>query len=284
MRVIYGVERRNPFSGLLFRLNRRMTLINQKPPAQNQGACILLLSALMLLGAIYFLFAYSTFNGLWYHKVLCILSTMVFVYLCEQSYFELYEKRIGMDLPNTLKKLAHYYNHYKGNVMPALEDTIARCPKSNRVYMVKIKEALLKPDYEKQIAALESRMPVIWLKILCRLMLFAKENGRGPVEKDNTGAGEDVITNNLKKLTNIVTFLNIEQGYNDAELLGMQIFVLFAPFVVIPVTKWYNTSLLTDLNLGDIYKSIEAQNLTAMMLITSGLGALFIHWMRKLQN
>jgi hypothetical protein len=253
-----------------------MTLINQKSPAQNHGTSILLLSALLLLGGIYFIFAYSTFNGLWYHKVLCILSTMVFVYLCEQCYFELYEKQIGMDLPNTIKKLTHYYSHYKGNVMPALEDTISRCPKSNRVYLVKIKEALLKPDYENQIAGLENRMPVIWLKILCRLMLFAKENGRG--------ADEDVITNNLKRLTNIVTFLNIEQGYNDAELLGMQIFVFFAPFFIIPVTKWYNTSLLIDLNLGDIYKSIEAQNLTAIMLITSGLGALFIHWMRKLQN
>jgi hypothetical protein len=81
-----------------------------------------------------------------------------------------------------------------------------------------------------------------------------------------------------------VTFLNIEQGYNDAELLGMQVFVFFAPFLVIPMTKWYNSSLLIDLNLGNIYQSIEAQNLTAIMMVISGLGALFIHWMRKLQN
>ena len=269
---------------LLFKLNNRLTLINQKAPAQNIGISLALLSSLMLLGAVYFLFAYNTFSGLWYHKVLCVFSTFIFVYLCEQSYFEIYEKRIKQDLPNTLKKLTHYYNHYKGNMIPALEDTISRCPKSNRVYILKIKEALLKADYERQIEELEHKMPSVWLKMVCRLILFAKENGGIVAENNGKSNSEDVISNNLKRLTNIVIFLNIEQGYNDAELLGMQVFVFFTPFLVIPITKWYNISLLSDLNMGDIYGSIQAQNLTAIMMFISGLGALFIHWMRKLQN
>ncbi|HYE08802.1 MAG TPA: hypothetical protein VEF53_01335, partial [Patescibacteria group bacterium] len=213
-----------------------------------------------------------------------ILSTLIFTYLCEQSYFEIYEKRIKKDFPNTLKKLTHYYNHYKGNIIPALDETISRCPKSNRIYILRIKEALLKPDYEGHIEELERRMPTIWLKMLCRLILFAKENG-GAVPGDNGKTlNGDVISGNLKRLTSIVTFLNIEQEYNDAELLGMQVFVFFAPFLVIPMTKWYNASLLIDLNIGDIYGSIQAQSLTAIMLFVSDLGALFIYWMRKLQN
>lgn len=267
---------------MLFKFNRRLTLINQKAPAQNFGTSLVLLCALTALGVLYFLFAYNTFNGLWYHKMLCILSTVIFVYLCEQSYFELYEKRIKSDLPNTLKKLTHYYNHYKGNIMPALEDTISRCPKSNRIYILRIKEALLRTDYEKHIEELEHRMPTIWLKMLCRLIFFAKENG-GTSNNDKT-LKSDVISSNLKRLTGIVTFLNIEQGYNDAELLGMQIFVFFAPFLIIPMTRWYNTSLLIDLNMGDIYGSIQAQSLVAIMIFISDLGALFVHWMRKLQN
>ena len=268
----------------MFKLNRRMTLINQKSAAENSTACLLLMTTLVILGCGYFLFAYSTFNGLWYHKVLCIISTIIFMHLCEQAYFEVYEKRIGRDLPNTLKKLAHYYGHHKGNVLNALEDTISRCPKSNRIYMVKIKEALLKADCEKQIERLESKMPLTWLKILCRLLLFAKENG-GTVESNSAEFSRgNVISTNLKRLTNIVTLLNIEQGYNDAELFGMQIFVFFTPFFVMPMTRWYNSYLLTDLHLGNIYESIEAQNLTAIMLVVSGAGALFIHWMRKLQN
>lgn len=269
---------------MLLKLNNRLTLINQKAPAQNIGTSFLLLTGLILLGALYFLFAYNTFSGLWYHKVLCSFSTFIFVYLCKESYFEIYEKRIKKDLPNTLKKLTHYYNHYKGNIIPALEETISRCPKSNRIYILKIKEALLKPDYERQVEELEHKMPTIWLKMLCRLILFAKENGGAVSESNGKAISGDVISNNLKRLTNIVTFLNIEQGYNDAELLGMQVFVFFAPFLVIPMTKWYNTSLLTDLNMGDIYGSIQAQGLTAVMLFISGLGAIFIHWMRKLQN
>jgi hypothetical protein len=215
---------------------------------------------------------------------MCIISTLIFAYLCEQSYFEIYEKKIKKDLPNTLKKLTHYYNHYKGNIMPALDDTISRCPKSNRIYILRIKEALLKADYERHIEDLEKRMPTIWLKMLCRLILFAKENG-GVVSKDKDKSfNGDVISSNLKRLTSIVTFLNIEQEYNDAELLGMQIFVFFAPFLVIPMTRWYNTNLLTDLNMGDIYGSIQAQSLVAIMLSISNIGAIFIHWMRKLQN
>lgn len=279
-----GNNRKKTLHSLLFKLNYRLSLINQKSPASNSGISLILLSVLTFLGAFYFLFAYNTFNGFWYHKVLCAFSTFIFVYLCEQSYFEIYESKIGKDLPNTIKKLTHYYNHYKGNIIPALEDTISRCPKSNRVFILKIKEALLKPDYEKQIEKLENRMPVIWLKILCRLILFAKENGGVASKKDNKLQREDVISSNLKRLTGIVTFVNIEQGYNDAELLGMQIFVFFAPFLVIPMTKWYNASLLIDFNMGSIYESMEAQNLTAIMMVISGLGAIFIHWMRKLQN
>lgn len=277
-------DRQSLFSILLLKLNRRLTHINQKAPAQNIGTSFLLLSAIAALSALYFIFAYSTFNGLWYHKVLCFLSTLIFAYLCEQSYFELYESRIRKDLPNTLKKLTHYYNHYKGNIIPALEDTISRCPISNRIYILKMKEALCKPDYERHIGELERQMPAIWLKMLCRIILFAKENGGAVPANNGSPSNPDVISSNLKRLTNIVTFLNIEQEYNDAELLGMQIFVFVAPFIAIPVTRWYNASLLVDLNVGDIYSSVQAQSLTAVMLFVSGFGALFIHWMRKLQN
>lgn len=272
------------FYGLINKLNKRLTRINQKTPSQNIGTSIMLLLLLTALGAIYFIFAYSTFSGLWYHKVLCVLSTLIFVYLCEQTYFELYEKKIKRDLPSTLKKLTHYYNHYKGNIIPALEDTSSKCPASNRVYLVKMKEALCKPDHTKQIEELEQRMPTIWLKMLCRLVLFAKENGGAVSGGSDQRGRDDVIADSLKRLTGMVTLLNIEQGYNDAELLGMQIFVFFAPFMVIPVTRWYNSSLLIDLRLGDIYGSIQAQSLTAIMMFISGFGALFIHWMRKLQS
>lgn len=279
--ILGGKHSENIF---LSKLCNRMTLINQRAPYQNYAACLILVAVLTLLGAVYFIFAYNTFNGLWYHKILCLFSTVIFVYMCEQIYFEVYESRIARDLPNTIKKLTHYYSHYQGNVIPALEDTIARCPKSNRAHILKMKEALSKPDYSEQMEMIKNRMPSIWLQILCRIVLIAKENGGAPADKKDKSYGEDMISNNLKRLTGIVTFINIEQGYNDAELLGMQAFVLLAPFLVIPATKWYNSSLLVDLNLADIYSSIEAQNLTALMMLVSGLGALFIHWMRKLQN
>lgn len=270
--------------GITARVNSRLTSINQRAYRQNLRTSIILLIILASLGGLYFIFAYKLFNDIWYHKLMCIVSTLVFMYLCEQVYFEMLEKRMKKDLPNTIKKLVHYYNHYKGNINAALQDTAEKCPKSSRVFMIKIKESLQKPDYEAQIGKLERTMPSVWLRMLCRLLLYAKINGNGAAENNNINSGDDVISNNLKRLAGIVTFLNIEQSYNDAELLGMQIFVLFAPFVVIPLSRWYNTSLLADMNMGDIYKSVQAQSLTAIILLTSNAGALFINWMRKLQS
>lgn len=280
----FNLNKRSLFLKLLYKINNRLTRINQKAPLQNVRTSKKLLILLLILGGLYFLFAYSLFSDIWYHKLMCAASTLVFVYLCGQVYFEMLEKRIKRDLPNTLKKLVHYYNHYKGNLNAALQDTIERCPKSNRIYMIKIMDALQKPDYEEQIEKLEGTMPSIWLKMLSRLLLFAKANGGRVMDGSDKVSNDDVISSNLKRLTGIVTFLNIEQSYNDAELLGMQIFVFFAPYIVIPLSKWYNTSLIVDLNMGDIYKSVQAQSLTAIILLTSNVGALFIHWMRKLQS
>ncbi|HYF75326.1 MAG TPA: hypothetical protein VD757_01955 [Candidatus Nitrosocosmicus sp.] len=282
--VLDDYKRHKLLYSLPFRLNKRLTLINQKSPAQNLWTSLILMLIMTALGAFYFLFSYSTFRGLWYHKLLCAFSALIFTYLCEETYFELYEKRIRMDLPSTLKKLTHYYNLYKGNIVPALEDTISKCPVSNRVFIVKMREALGKTDYVRQIGVLENQMPTVWMKMLCRIVLFAKENGGAAAGEAQKIRKEDVIASSLKRLTNIATFLNIEQGYNDAELLGMQIFVFFTPFMVIPVTRWYNTSLLIDFDMGGIYNSVQAQSLTAVMLFISSFGALFIHWMRKLQS
>lgn len=272
------------FHKLLYRVNKRLTCINQKSPLQNIRTSLRLLIALSVLGGLYFAFAYSLFNDIWYHKLICVASTLVFVYLCGQTYFEVQEKRIKRDLPGTLKKLVHYYNHYKGNMNAVLQATIDKCPKSNRVYLYKIAESLEKPEYELHMEKLEDTMPSVWLKMLCRLLVFAKSNGGKVVGNINDDLRGDVISNNLKRLSGIVTLLNIEQSYNDAELLGMQIFVFFAPFVAIPLSKWYNASLLADLNMGNIYNSVQAQSLTAIILMTANIGAVFIHWMRKLQN
>ena len=263
---------------------KRLCRLNQKTKKDNLGKGIAFVVALAALGFVYFLFAYYYFHALWYHKVLSLLSALIFMFLCGEAYFDLLERKMKMNLPDTLKKLSHYYTHYKGNVIPALEDTAARCPENNRVFIIKIKEALQDKDYENKIELLQEQMPCIWLKMLCRLMLFARQNGGYYQEQTNGSTGGSLLSRNIKRLANIVTYLNIEQGYSDAELLGMQVFVFLSPFFIIPFSRWYNTNLLVDMNVADIYKSIQAQSLSALILFTSNLSALFIHWMRKLQS
>jgi chromosome segregation ATPase len=59
----------------------------------------------------------------------------------------------------------------------------------------------------------------------------------------------------------------IQEMSNDAKLLENKINLLEA-----------------DMNIADIYNSIQAQSLSALILFSSNLSALFIHWMRKLQS
>ena len=213
------------------------------------------------------------------NKILVVISTIIFIYICEEMYFERIEFKIKMELPSTCKKLAYYYIHYNGNIYQALNETSYKCSKGNKVFIVKIKEAISKVDYKREFIILQEEFTSIWLKMLCNIVIFAKENGSSLRIENHES--EDVIARSLTKITNIITLMNIEQSYNNAEFIGMQIFVFIIPMIAVPLSRFYNYNLLVDLNVEDIYKSIQAQNLTAMLIFASNLGALFIHWIRK---
>lgn len=265
-------------------INARLSRINQQSYKSNKGRSGLILLTAMISGLIYGIITLTLFHKTWYHKVLSVFSTMIFIFVSTDMYFELLEKRIKKDIPSTLKMLSHYYTHYQGNVVPALNDTIDRCSKNNKVFLSLLRDALTAPDCEKQVAQLEEAMPSVWLKMLCRIMLFAKENGGRAASPEQREVKVDVIARNLKRLNSVLMQLNIEQEFNDVELMGMQLFVFSFPYFIIPISQWYNSSLLSDMNIGLIYDSVQAQNLVAIMMIVGNLGTVFIHWMRKLHN
>ncbi len=282
--LFFKIEDSPMMGGPVMLINRRLCKINQLSPQRNLHASFLIVVTAVLAGTVYGAAALALFHKLWYHKLLSLVSAVIFVYLIVDIYFEIKEKRIKKEIPNTLKVLSHYYSHYHGNVVAALDETITRCAANNKVFLLRLRDAILSADSQRQVERLEAVMPSVWLKMLCRLMHFAKENGGHAALPGAQDRQADVIARNLKRLNHCITRLSIEQEFNNVELLSMQLFVFLFPYFVIPISQWYNTSLLRDIDMDSIYGSIQAQSLTAAMMMISNLGTVFIHWMRKLQN
>lgn len=265
---------------LKFNLNNRLTSINQRSFSENLPISSMLFIGVCIVSAIYFGILYGLFHSLWYHKLFCGLSTLIFAFSILDLYFELLEERIKHALPKTTKKLAHYYTHYKGNIISTIKETEERCPQDAQLYLVKIRKALLSDKPLEEIAALKGKFPFVWFRMLASIIFMAKEKGVGVITDANQ---TNMIGKNLMKMTNILNFINVQQGYNDAELRYIQIFLYFAPFLFILSSDWINAKILIEMNMQEVYQGIKAQNIKAYIFLSANLSALFIHWMRKQQ-
>lgn len=271
---------------LKFSLNKRMTILNQRTFYENLPISTALFVFLVIVSSVYFLIALSLFHTLWYHKLFAVISTLIFAYCLQDLYFERLESKIKQVLPKTAKKLSHYYTHYKGNLIPAMKETEEKCSPDSRYYLIKIRKALMSNGIDEEIAVLKKSFPFVWFRMLTSILYMAKKKGNG-IEM-NTGEGyasdnSNLIGKNLMKITNIVNFINVQQGYNDAELKYIQLFLYFAPFLFIFASDWINAKILVEMNMQEVYQGIKAQNIKSYIFVASNLSALFIHWMRKQQ-
>jgi len=263
-----------------FSFSQRRASIYQCGMAESLSKSTLIFSIICAAGIIYFRIAYSIFNSLWYHKLFCIISTIIFAYSMQELYFEQLEKKVKQGLPKVTKKLAHYYTHYKGNVIPTIKEVEEKCPLEAHRYLQKIRKALTAGQPQQDITFLKIDFPFVWYRMLASILYMAKEKGMGMESEEGQA---NMIGKNLTKMTNILSFINVQQGYNDAELKYIQIFLYVAPFLFICAADWVNSKILVEMNMKDIYQGIKAQNIKSYIFLTSNISALFIHWMRKQQ-
>jgi hypothetical protein len=261
-------------------MNNRLSSLNQRSFSDNLSRTSILSIAVCAASIAYFALAIGLFHTLWYHKLFAVISALIFGYSIQDLYFEQIESRIKLSLPKTTKKLSHYYTHYKGNVIPTLKDAEEKCPLEAKLYLVKIRKALLSGRPGEEITALKTTFPFVWFRMLASIIYMAKEKGAG-VEAD--GSQTNLIGKSLSKITNILNFINVQQGYNDAELKFIQLFLYFIPLLFIFSSDWINAKILIEMNMQDVYQGIKAQNIKAYIFLSANLSALFIHWMRKQQ-
>lgn len=263
---------------------RRLTLINQRSNAENLWLGTKISLVIGLLGSIYLIISFSLFHALWYHNAISIMSTFLFMYMLREGYFEKIEYNIKDELPNICNKLTHYYAHLDGNLIPAMQRTEARTSPATRIFVTRIREALESENCDSEIKKLQERMSSVWLKMLCTILLFGKKIGGTVFNNAGERTGENVISKVLEKLSVIIDFNNLQQGYNDSEMKSYQYFVFFSPMAAIIAIKGYYSYFSRYIDVMSIYEKPQAQTLVAVMFLSANLGALFIHWIRKNQS
>lgn len=266
-------------------LNNRLCAINQRSYHENLSKATLLFAMICIVGFIYFLITLLLFHTLWYHKLFALVSSAIFAYSLQDMYFEYLEHKVKSALPKATKKLSHYYTHYNGSIVPAIKETEEKGPEEARLYLVKIRRALMSERSMEEIDSLKKSFPFVWFRMLSSIILMAKEKGSG-VERNvygRSGEASNLISKSLMKISNILSFINVQQGYNDAELKYIQLFLYFSPFLFIFASDWINARILIEMNMQDVYQGIKAQNLKAYIFLSANMSAFFIHWMRKQQ-
>jgi hypothetical protein len=256
-------------------VNRRLCILNQRSSTENLAKSSLILLVVCGLGMTYFMIALRLFRTLWYHKVFAAASAWMFGYSMYDLYFEHMEQKIKKSLPRNTKKLAHYYTHFRGNVIPAIREAEEKSTDESQLYLFKIRRALLSGDPKEETERLKKSFPFVWYRMLTSILYMAKEKG--------AEAEDNLFGKNLNKMTHILSFINIQQGYNDAELKYIQFFLYFMPILFIFSSDWVNARILIEMNMQHVYQGIDAQNLKAYLFLASNFSALFIHWMRKQQ-
>lgn len=275
---------------LLRLIYNRLSILSQYNSNESFQKSIVLMLVWGVLGFTYFSISIYLFNSLWYHIFFSFFSTIIFMFLCYEYYFDWLEKKIKTQLPRCCRKLAHYYSHYQGNIVLALKAVEEKGPNTTKLFMSKIRQALESVNIENEIKKLKSELPYSWLKMLCVLLMLGKSNGVNTsysinssefdIEKNNS---RDELEQSLRRITNIIYLINIEQGKNNAELFFIEIFMFISPYFFVIVTDIFNRQILTEMNAMDVYQGIQAQTLKALMFLVGNIATLFIHWLRKQQ-
>ena len=282
--MVVGKDKSNTLSGqfaavLCKGTCARLSSLYQTPFASNQNEALQHNLRMIIAGLLYFIFCSFFFNEFWYHVLISVFSTLVFIYLLDQRCFEKKRSLLINTLPLMLNKVAHYYSHLDGNLISALEEAEKQTPIITKAYIVKIKEALLSINRDYEIKQLQAKMPFSWLKVLCGLLLSISKEGYS-INTDKSNGVSDI----LRRMASAISCLNIQQGYNNAEFIHYEKFLFICPFFIIPATRLFNASLLKYIDIPDVYSSIRAQTIAALIFLLSNLSVLFVNWIRKAES
>jgi hypothetical protein len=251
-------------------IENKLSKINLSYSHRNTKKAIQITIEMCVLGILYFIFSSQFFKGIWYLYVLIIISTISFMLTYLDVRLELIKKKVKSDIPKTTRKIRHYLVLTK-NISKALGFAAQKSPETTVDYVQKMKVAVDSKDPKLALEELKKSSSEEWVKLECSLINYCKING----DKDKT------ISKSLNKVTNIIDFVNIQQGLDNAEILWAQIFTFLLPILGIPGIQYMNDFMFKSLDQANLYLDNRANVIAAQILLISNILTLFISWIRK---
>lgn len=251
-------------------IENKLVKINLNSSYKNTKKAIQIIIEMCVLGIVYLIFSSQFFKGIWYLNLLIVVSTIIFMFTYLDVRLELLKKKVKADIPKTTRKIRHYLVLTK-NISKALGLATQKSPETTRDYVQKMKVAIDSKDAKTAIEELKKSSSEEWLKLECNLIHYCKVNG----DKDKT------ISKNLNKVTNIIDFVNLQQGLDNAEILWAQIFVFSLPILAIPGIQHINNFMFESIEQSNLYMTNGANVIAAQILLISNILTLFISWIRK---
>lgn len=262
-------KKANKLNPVLY-IQTRLKDINHGTLLSNRDLAVKLTVKTGIVGLLYAMYCYYFFHGVWYLNMLIVITTLIFMVVYLDGQLEKVYTKTLEEIPKTIRKLRYYLVHTQ-NIHKALESTEAKAPPVTKVYISRLRHAVESNDVKESMDQLKNDINEEWLKMICDLVYYCKING------DEDG----IVTSNLAKVTDIIEFVNIQQGQDNVSLKGSQNFVTFAPLLGIPAIKAFNGVLYTALDNPQLVNSLTAQIMAAVILLFANVATLFILWIRK---
>lgn len=251
-------------------IENKLANINLSYSHKNTKKAVQITIEMCIFGMIYFVFSRQFFKGIWYLNFLIIISTIIFMMTYLDVRLELLKKKVREDIPKTTRKIRHYLLLTK-NISKALGFAAQKSPETTKDYVQKMKIAVDSKDAKIALDELKKSSSEEWIKLECSLFHYCKMNG----DK------EKAISKNINKVTNIMDFVNLQQGLDNAEILWAQIFIFILPIIGIPGVQYINGIMFSSMEQSNLYLTNSANVNAAQILLISNILTLFTSWIRK---
>lgn len=273
MQIIYEalkesrVKKGNP---IILYVEKRISEKTNRSTTFNKKLAGRIFLEMVVLGLVYLIYSYTFFHGIWYLNAMVIISTLIFLSCYLDLRLEQVHKKTQEDIPRTTRKLRFYLLN-TGNINRALEKTIEKAPDTTKRYLQSMKDATESQDVKLSMDKVKKEIKAEWLKMVCNLVSHYKEHGDA----------EGIVTQNLGKVTNIIEFINLQQGLDNASIMSAQMFVFFGPIIALPAIEAFNKQMLAALESPVLIEMESQKAMAAVILLLSNIFTLFISWVRK---
>lgn len=254
-----------------------LSLVNFKETDENKRESKLITIALGSLSLIYMIFVLCFLHQLWYHYLVAIFSGIAFGYIMKEWYFELERKKLLKEAHEFMDAFARCYEGNNGNMIAAIGGAKDRGSERMRRFMNKLEQALKKENFEAECNLVREKAPLIFMKSFVELLVVLKQKGRS-----RDGKGEDLFLKAFQQLSNSISQEILRDERNLADNKSTEVWILLAPLAVIPGTLLIYLLLFQKyFDILSCYETLEAKTTAAITFLVSGVGAIFVNWVRR---